>query len=92
MAKETPTSVSYRITEGDFTLNATISLPSGRITLEKSEGMRNARDYHFEQSTVEKVEAFAKCAQRAVELCRIVVKAGEKVGYSEKPKAKKTKK
>lgn len=90
MAKETPTSVQYRISEGDFTLIATVSLPSGRITLEKAEGMGgNRKDYHFEQSTVEKVEAFAKCAQRAVELSRIVVKAGVKAGYSkaeEKPK------
>lgn len=92
MAKETPTSVQYTITEGDFKVLATISLPSGRITLEKQEG-GNRKDYHFEQSTIDKVEAFAKCAQKAVDLTRIVLKAGEKAGYVEKPKtAKKPKK
>jgi len=92
MAKETPTSVQYTITEGDFTVFATISLPSGRITLEKQQqggGYGNKRDYHFEQSTPEKVEGFAKCALRAVELQKILLKAGVQAGYVEKPKAAK---
>lgn len=79
---ETPTKVEYRITEGDFTVLATIYLPTGRITLEKEQGFGGSKkDYHFEDSTPEKVEAFAKCALRAAQLSRICLEASAEVGY-----------
>lgn len=77
----------YTITEGNFMLVASyeVGLDKVKITLSKPDSFNNskARDYHFEQSNIEAVEGFAKCALKAVEIAKSLV---PKVEVPPKPK------
>lgn len=65
----------YTVAEGNFVLVVSLDLTSDkpRLTLSKPDsfgGNAKARDYHFEQSDIEAVEGFAKCALEAVRIAR----------------------
>lgn len=76
MATSQKTHEQYTIRDGNFSLVAKIEAANkGRITLEKPNAGGNLyRDYHFEGSSPEVVEAFANCALEAVRLSREVYK------------------
>lgn len=79
----------YTVADGNFVMVVSLDLTGEkpRLTLSKPDsfgGNAKARDYHFEQSNIEAVEKFAKCALEAV---RIAKSAMPKV--TPKTKAKK---
>lgn len=77
MATSKKTHEQYLINEGNYYVEAKIDVANkGRISLEKPFGSPrgDTKDYHFEGSSPEIVEAFAKCALEAVRLSREVYK------------------
>lgn len=78
MTNAIKTHEQYTIVEGNFMLVLSIDTTSEkpRITLSKPDSFNNAkaRDYHFEQSNIEMVEGFAKCALKAVEIAKAHIK------------------
>ena len=65
----------YTVVEGNFVLVLSLDLTGDqpRLTLSKPDSFGNnakARDNHFEQSNIEAVEGFAKCALEAVRIAK----------------------
>lgn len=83
MEKAIKTHEQHTITHGSYMVVASFDLTGEkvRITLTKPDSFGNnakARDYHFEQSNLEAVEGFAKCAQKAVDIARQLEVANRK--------------
>lgn len=65
----------HTVAQGNFMVVVSLDLTGEdvRITLSKPDqfgGNAKARDYHFEQSNIEAVEGFAKCALEAVRIAK----------------------